>query len=115
MVHVFDSNKKLLLVSEVYPSSVTVKKGDYALLAVLRHDNTEILKQFERMPLIIEKTLEKSISVPVYKTHLESAKGGDKIKPCRLYAGQYSTMVIGPLTESLPKDCLPGALAPLQK
>ena len=108
MVHVFDANKKLLLVSDVYPSSVSVKKGDYTIIVVMRHDNTEVLKQFEHLPLIVEKQLEKSISVPIYRTYLESTRGGKKEKSIDLYKGQMITLVAGPLTDSLPKDCAPG-------
>lgn len=108
MVQIFDSNKKLLLVSDIYPASVTVKKGEYTIIAMTRHDNTTILKRFEHLPLIVEKDLDKDIVMPVYKTHLESTSGGNKIKSTTLYAGQVSTMVIGPLTDALPKDCAPG-------
>lgn len=110
MVQIFDANKKLMLVSDIYPASVTVKKGDYTIMAMTRHDNVEVLKKFEHMVLIVEKQLEKTIDVPIYKTHLESTKGGDRVKAFSLYAGQISTMVIGPLTETLPKDCTPGLL-----
>ena len=113
MVHVFDANKKLLLVCDVYPASVSVKKGDYTIVAVIRHDNTEVLKQFEHLPLIVEKQLEKTISVPIYRTHLESARGGKKGKSMDLYKGQMITLVAGPLTESLPKDCAPGKSVPV--
>lgn len=109
MVQIFDANRKLLVVSDIYPEAVTVKKGDFTIQAMIRHDNTEVLKQMEDMPLIVERHLEKPISVPIYKTILDSTKGSEKITTAlELYAGQCSGFVIGPLTEALPKDCTAG-------
>lgn len=108
MIQVFDVNKKLISVSDCYTKTVTVKKGDYTIQVMLRHDNAELLKKYENVRVIVEKALEKPITVPIYKNYIESTKEGDQVPGYHLFAGQMSTLVLGPVTESLPKDCAPG-------
>lgn len=108
MVQIFDSNKKLLLVSDIYPSTTTLKKGDYTILVQIRHDDPKLLKSLQKMTLIIERQLEKTISVPVYNTKNDSLTQSGNFKEMSLYPGRMVSMVIGPLTADLPKDATPG-------
>eukprot|EP00210_Caulerpa_lentillifera_P001608 g1546.t1 len=110
MVQIYDTQKKLLLVSDIYPPSTTVKKGDYIIRVLVRHDNPKILKDLQKTHLIVERQLEKSVSVPVYKSTLDSVTGSGNFKQMSLYKGRMVSMVIGPLTAELPKDCTPGTV-----
>lgn len=40
MAMLFDGNKRLLKVSDIYPEEVQLGKGDYVIRAQLRHDDT---------------------------------------------------------------------------
>lgn len=47
MSMVFDSNKRLLAVGDIYPDTVQLGKGDYKIRVLLRHDDPTLLSSFK--------------------------------------------------------------------
>lgn len=52
MYMLFDGNKKLLATGDIYPGPQQLKKGDYVLRLLLRHDSPILLEKFRALPLV---------------------------------------------------------------
>ena len=52
MTMLFDANKRLLKVSDVYPKHVRLAKGTHVLHARLRHDDAALLERMKALPLV---------------------------------------------------------------
>ena len=52
MTMLFDANKRLLKVSDVYPKAVKLAKGAHVLRARLRHDDAALLERMKALPLV---------------------------------------------------------------
>ena len=52
MTMLFDANKRLLKVSDVYPKAVKLAKGAHVLRAHLRHDDVTLLERMKALLLV---------------------------------------------------------------
>jgi tripeptidyl-peptidase-2 len=68
MIMVYDGEKKLLGSADSWPSSISAPKGKVVLRMQIRHDSPEKLESLKDMPLWIERTLDKEISLSVYSS-----------------------------------------------
>eukprot|EP01025_Chloroclados_australasicus_P012076 TRINITY_DN154_c0_g3_i1.p1 TRINITY_DN154_c0_g3~~TRINITY_DN154_c0_g3_i1.p1 ORF type:complete len:1355 (+),score=115.99 TRINITY_DN154_c0_g3_i1:491-4066(+) len=110
---IFDSNEALVGQGEVYPESHQLQKGDYTLKLMVRHDNVDLLEKFKMTNIILHKSLEKEITVPVYQTYLNAVQnsGSGNFKDKTLRKGDRMKLFIGPVSEEgLPKDAKPKIL-----
>jgi len=110
LLMVYDSNKKLIVAMDEYSRDATLKKGDYTLRLQIRHEKPDLLEKLKDLPLVAELALEKVVAVPVYVDLRESLKRGTQVPMKELRAGAKTTMVVGPLSDDLPKECTPGSL-----
>jgi len=46
MTMLFDTNKRLIKVNDIYPEDVQLGKGNYTIRAQLRHDNRGVSQNF---------------------------------------------------------------------
>ncbi|GAB4814120.1 hypothetical protein N2152v2_001166 [Parachlorella kessleri] len=112
MSMVFNTNKQKLAVSDIYPKEVQLKKGDYVIRLVLRHDDAQLLDKLKAMPLVAERKLDTAVTVPVYNTNSDSVTGSHAVSKERaLCPGERCAYFLGPVPEDkLPKDATPGRL-----
>ncbi|CAK0779170.1 hypothetical protein CVIRNUC_004710 [Coccomyxa viridis] len=112
MTMLFDANKRLIKVNDIYPEDVQLAKGSYTIRAQLRHDNRAWLEKLKGLVAVVERKLGDGIAVsayPSYAAFLRSPK--DVVKERSLYAGERVAMYLGPVPEDkLPKDAAPGRL-----
>ena len=99
MYQIFDANQKLIGVGDIYPEEVELKKGDYKIRLMLRHDDVSILEKHRHLPLIVERKLKDKdvIAVNIYPTNTAAVKEekplkdsfglytGELLKPSRLF------------------------------
>lgn len=104
-----------LAVNDIYPSSVNLKKGDYTIRLMIRHEDPILLERFTSLSIILDKKLEAPLVLPIYSTAGEAIDptGTDisgKERP--LFPGEIIPMFVGPLSPDakLPKDAAPGSL-----
>ena len=89
MLH--DTNKRLIKVSDIYPSPVDLKKGDYVIRLQLRHDDAALLEKMNDVPVVIERKLKEPITLPVYANNRDAVKGGKpSAKERTLYPGNMT-------------------------
>ncbi|GMH33052.1 hypothetical protein BSKO_00886 [Bryopsis sp. KO-2023] len=110
LVMFYDENKKYIASSDIYPETVDLKKGDYTIKAMIRHEKPEFLEKLKAMPLILIRKLEKSVALPVYSTKGACVAAGPQFKGRELYVGETVNMVLGNTSEDLAKDCTPGSV-----
>ncbi|PRW39066.1 Tripeptidyl-peptidase 2 isoform A [Chlorella sorokiniana] len=112
MYMVFDGNKQRLAVGDIYPEPVQLKKGEYTIRVVLRHDDAGLLDKLKAMPMVVERKLDQAIQVPVYDTNSDAVKGSNAVtKERTLCKGERAAYFLGPVPEDkLPKDAAPGRL-----
>ena len=87
MYMVYDSNKRLLSVGDIYPAEATLNKGEYTIKLLLRHDNPSLLEKLSDMTMVVERKLKDPISIPIYPTHAEAVTEDNAIKDFILTRG----------------------------
>lgn len=112
MVMVFDANKQLLGVGDIYPlDKLDLKKGNYTIRIMLRHDESAILEKLKTLTVVAERSLgDNAVTVPVYGSASDSLLGANAVSKDRsLYPNEKVALFLGPVSEDkLPKDALPG-------
>ena len=95
---------------DIYPEAVQLKKGDYTIRVILRHDDAALLERLKGMPLVVERKLEAPLAVPVYASNSDALRGANAVGRERwLAAGERAAYFLGPVPEDkLPKDATPG-------
>ena len=88
MYMVYDSNKRLLSVGDIYPAEATLSRGDYTIKLLLRHDNPSLLEKLSDMTMVVERKLKDPISVSIYPNHAEAVTEDNAIKEFILTRGQ---------------------------
>lgn len=86
------------------------KKAEHTVRVVIRHDSPALLEKLRSLPLVMQRTLETSISVPVYGSNAEAVTGGKTMDgPLPLLDGASKALFVGPVPEDkMPKDAGPG-------
>lgn len=87
MYMVYDPNKKLLAVGDIYPKDAALQKGDHTIKLLLRHDDSRVLDKLRDMPLVVERKLKDPIPVSVYPTNSDAVQGSNAVKDFVLRAG----------------------------
>jgi tripeptidyl-peptidase-2 len=105
-----DENKQLLGVGDIYPDAITLKKGEYTVQLVLRHEDPAVLEKLRTLPMLIERKLENAITVPVYSTNGDAVLAKNAVSKERpLCAGEAVAMFLGPVPDDkMPKDATSG-------
>lgn len=89
MYMVYDSNKKLLSVGDLYPEEVTLQKGDHVIRLHLRHDDPAVLERMRDLVMVVQRKLKDPVSVPVYPTNSDAVLGKNAVKDFVLGIGEY--------------------------
>ena len=109
MAMFYNSDKKLLGVSDCWPEEVKCPKGTITVKFQIRHDKTGLLQQFENMVVSIERDLPTSIPLLAYSTHEQLVKKGGKFGNRILHKGNMASMHLpSPPDSKLPKGCEAG-------
>lgn len=91
MSMLFDTNKRLLKVNDIYPEAVQLSKGDYIIRLYLRHDDSTLLAKMRNLPIIVDRKLGDAITVPIYNTQAEAVKASNgTAKERTLYPGAHA-------------------------
>uniref|UniRef100_A0A7S1YW11 Tripeptidyl-peptidase II n=1 Tax=Ditylum brightwellii TaxID=49249 RepID=A0A7S1YW11_9STRA len=112
MMLIYDSNKKLLGVSDAHPEEIKApKKGKVTVKLQVRHSDPTILSKLKDQVIWIERKMSKEISLSVYASHEAMMKGSPKFRKRTLKKGtSLLTYVAEPDLSSLPKGCKAGDL-----
>jgi len=110
MSFIRDENKQLLGVADIYPEAITLKKGEYTVQLMLRHEEPSVLEKLRTLPMLIERKLENAIQVPVYTSNGNAVLGKDPVSKERpLCAGEAVAFFLGPVPDDkMPKDATSG-------
>lgn len=103
MYMVYDSNKQLKSVGDIYPKEVTLAKGEYTIKAMIRHDSPSLLEGLSNMTMLVERKVKEPISIPIYPTHADAVKGKHAVKDFVLTKGffLFSSLLAFPLTDTI--------------
>ncbi|CAM9301659.1 unnamed protein product, partial [Chrysoparadoxa australica] len=110
-VMLFDSNKKLLGVSDCWPTAIKCPKGDNIARLQIRHSDAALLKHLTATPLTIERALSKKeeVSISAYQTIDACQTKGQAFGSVQCPAGCTTVAIFGePPHDKLPKGVKPG-------
>ncbi|KAM7273027.1 hypothetical protein ACFE04_027691 [Oxalis oulophora] len=113
MYMISDTNKRVYLVGDVYPSSSKLPKGEYSLQLFLRHDNMQILEKMKQLVIFIEKKLEDKdvIRLSFFSQPDGPIMGNGSFKSTVLVPGKKEAFYLGPPSkDKLPKNSPPGSV-----
>lgn len=88
MYMVYDANKKLLSVGDIYPSEVKLKKGDHTVRLLVRHDSPALLEKLTNLPMIWERKIKDGIPVSIYPTNSSAVCEKDAVKDFIMARGE---------------------------
>eukprot|EP00963_Diacronema_lutheri_P014099 scaffold2858_cov659-Pavlova_lutheri.AAC.70 len=109
MYMVFDTNKRLLAVGDIYPDPVKLTKGTYIIRLMLRHDNPELLEKYKDHVLICERELDEPIPLKCFSRAGNLVTDADELKSAKMFRGEHRSLFIAaPSKDKLPKDAAPG-------
>ncbi|KAJ1338999.1 hypothetical protein BSLG_006138 [Batrachochytrium salamandrivorans] len=110
---VFDSNKQTKAFRDIYPKAIKLSEGVYTLRAQVVSSSLEILDKLRTMPLVMDTTLAKAVTLSAFET-LAGSMSGDasaSYKRKQLSRGQRSVFWLGDVAPgSLPKESKHGDL-----
>ena len=86
-MHVYDGNKKLLGVGDIYPEEAQLQKGEHTIRLLLRHDDPGVLEGLRDLPLVVQRKLKDPLPVPVYATAADAVTGSNAVKDFVLCPG----------------------------
>ncbi|XP_058205932.1 tripeptidyl-peptidase 2 isoform X1 [Rhododendron vialii] len=110
---IYDSNKRVYAMGDVYPKSAKLPKGEYSLQLYLRHDNVQYLEKMKQLLLFIERKLEDKevIRLSFYSQPDGPVMGNGSFKSSVLVPGVKEAFYVGPPTkDKLPKNCPEGSV-----
>lgn len=95
LYQVFDSNKKLVASGDCWPDATQLDKGAYTVKLHVRHDSVAALEKLKTMPVEVESSLGKNISLTVYNSFNGCVTGkGGKFGEKKLKKGQTKAFFI---------------------
>lgn len=64
--------------SDVFPESVSLKKGDYTVRVMLRHDNPELLDKLNALPVVSARsgggsTIQQGVAIAFFSSGIQSS------------------------------------------
>lgn len=109
-LYVFDSNKKAISFQDIYRKPIKLSEGEYTFVAQLVHHDVPTLMQLKGMNMVLETTLSKPVSPPLFKKFSDTLDPAAKFyKSSMLGRGDRSVFFVGDLPAgSLPKEARPG-------
>ncbi|VDP28979.1 unnamed protein product [Soboliphyme baturini] len=109
---VFDSNDQYIFAGEAYPArySRKLEKGDYKLVAQIRHDCQAMLEKVRDLNVAVYHRLEIPLSLDFYSSWCSAISIGEKkFKNLTISPGDTIPLYIAGLSEdSMPKNCEAG-------
>ena len=85
------------------------KKADHTIRITIRHDSAAELEKLRGLMLVLSRTLDTAVTVPVYASNDAALKSGRTMDTTPLLHGSAAAMFLGPIPdEKLPKDAAPG-------
>ena len=109
LIMVYDGDKKLLGSADAWPSSVSAPKGKVVLRMQIRHDNPENLDALKDMPLWIERSIDKEITLSVFDTREAMVLGKSNFRKRTLRKGCTAAVFFQePSASNLPSGCKAG-------
>lgn len=107
---VFDSKKRSICYQDVYCKSVKLSEGAYTLRAQFSSYNVDALTSLKTTALVLDRSLDKSIVPPLFKSLSDIFAGGTgTISNFKLGKGDRSTFWVGDLASgAAPSDAKTG-------
>ncbi|KAF5731190.1 Tripeptidyl peptidase ii [Tripterygium wilfordii] len=110
---IYDTNKRVFAMGDVYPKSSKLPKGEYNLQLYLRHDNVQHLEKLKQLVLFIERKLEEKdvIRLNFFSQPDGPVMGIGTYNSSILIPGKKEAIYLGPPTkDKLPKNSPQGSL-----
>jgi tripeptidyl-peptidase-2 len=106
---IFNANRKLVGKGDFRPEGVKLAKGDYTYRVLIRHDQVAMLDKLSNTVLLLERKLEKEITLNLYADVLKAMSDGPRFATKKLRAGEQMPIhVNSPPDSLLPSDAKPG-------
>ncbi len=115
-IFLFDDNNQLVFTEDMSPTDFSAKTGSYKAQVELRHTNRDALKRYEKMPLVIERSMSR-IGLSFHKTRPDALQSVSAISKLELSKGERGRLWTKlPAKPSLPKgiqngDVLTGTIS----
>jgi len=107
---IFDEGKRRVAADDIFPGSVRLGKGSHVLKVQVRHTDSKQLEKLKSMPLVLERSLGKSISLSIAASRAASASE-KKLSQRRLSKGERLKLSIaGPQPSQIPAAVSAGDL-----
>jgi tripeptidyl-peptidase II len=107
---VFDENKRLVGTGDAFEENLSLPKGKLTLSLNIRHESKDKLKNFEDMVLLVERKLEKDITLSIHKSLAGASSGGNTLsRAITLRRGASMPVFVAlPVKMALPKTATAG-------
>ncbi|KAK3447198.1 hypothetical protein EUGRSUZ_A02778 [Eucalyptus grandis] len=110
---IWDVNKRVHALGDVYPKSSKLPKGEYTLQLYLRHDDVQYLEKMKHLVLFMERNLEEKdvMRLNFFSQPDGPVMGNGSYNSSVLIPGKKEAIYLGPPTkDKLPKNSQPGSV-----
>ncbi|KAI6696312.1 hypothetical protein NL676_016431 [Syzygium grande] len=110
---IWDVNKRVHAMGDVYPESSKLPKGEYTLQLYLRHDNVHYLEKMKQLVLFIEGNLEEkdAMRLSFFSQPDGPVMGNGSYDSSVLIPGKKEAIYLGPPNkDKIPKNSQPGSV-----
>ena len=90
---IFDEEKRYIGVADSWPSDVKAPKGKITIRLQVRHDDISKLEALKNLPIMIEKSLKKEITLLAYSNHASMITSGPKMRRRLLRQGTNTCII----------------------
>lgn len=109
MIMIYDHAKRLVGISDAWPTPIKLKKGDYVAKMQVRTDNTAALEKLKTLALCFDRKLDKEIKVKAYPDYNSAIAASGEFPTAKLKSGTRSAVFFAlPVDEKLPDSVKPG-------
>lgn len=85
---IYDANKKLISVGDIYPGEAKLEKKDtYTIKLLVRHDSPALLQRMQDLPMVVERKLKDPISLSIYPSMADAQRESSAVKEFVLSQG----------------------------
>lgn len=108
---IHDAGKRVVATGSENSKEISLDKGKYTLRFHLRHSDEALLRKAKRMPVWLDRTLEKPVKLAVLDDPDGALEGEHAFKAATLAKGDMVAMWIpAPAAKDVPKGAKPGDL-----
>lgn len=105
----YEADGRRTATDDIWCDPMSVSAGSYTLKLTVFNTDRSRLERIQSRPLVLERRLSSSVTVPVYSSPTAAGEGGTRLSSASILAGERKTVWVGQ-PSGYPSDVKPGEI-----